>query len=46
MKARGLASPDLGDVLAMTFAVKVATRARSRRELIYRFPDMAQRWMH
>lgn len=26
MKARGLASPDLGDTLAMTFSVKVAPR--------------------
>src|SRR5215468_1708423 len=27
MKARGLASPDLGDTLAMTFAVKVAPQS-------------------
>ena len=27
-KARGLASPDLGDTLAMTFSVKVATRQK------------------
>jgi hypothetical protein len=27
MKARGLASPDLGDCLAMTFAVKVLPAA-------------------
>jgi hypothetical protein len=26
MKRRGLASPDLGDTLAMTFAVSVRTR--------------------
>ena len=28
MKARGLASPDCGDVLAMSFAVKVAQREK------------------
>ena len=28
MKSRGLASPDLGDCLAMSFAVKVAARQR------------------
>lgn len=30
MKARGLASPDSGDMFAMSFAVKVAVRPRSR----------------
>ena len=28
MKKRGLASPDCGDMLAMTFAVKVAAKKR------------------
>src|SRR5262249_52538949 len=31
MKARGLASPDLGDTLAMTFSVKVAPAAPKMR---------------
>jgi len=46
MKARGLASPDSGDVLAMTFAVKVAARRRAQQQLVYCFPgENNQRWM-
>ena len=39
MKRRGMASPDMGDMLAMTFSVKVA--ARKPIDLIQRFyePD-------
>jgi hypothetical protein len=44
MKARGLASPDSGDVLAMTLAVKVADRRKpTAQKLVYSFPDMGQR---
>ena len=32
MKSRGLASPDLGDTLAMTFAVNVNHRVRERKD--------------
>lgn len=46
MKARGLASPDSGDVLAMTFAVKVAARRKpAAQNLVYSFPEIGQRWM-
>jgi hypothetical protein len=45
MKARGCASPDLGDVLAMTFAAQVRSRHVPAPQLIYSFPDMQQRWM-
>ena len=44
MKDRGLASPDLGDALAMTFAVKVAARPKRKPQLIYTFPS-ANAWM-
>jgi hypothetical protein len=40
LKARGEASPDDGDTLAMTFAVKVAAKARPKYEnLVYSFPE-------
>ncbi len=46
MKGRGLASPDSGDTLAMTFAVRVAARQRPQAKLIYSFPNQSgQRWM-
>jgi len=32
MKKRGLASPDFGDTLAMTFAVNVNSRTRERKD--------------
>jgi hypothetical protein len=48
LKARGEASPDLGDCLAMSFAVKVASPAKpALQNLIYSFPGSdAGRWMH
>jgi hypothetical protein len=46
MKARGMASPDLGDTLAMTFAVKVAAREKPvLKNLLYSFPAVNLRWM-
>jgi hypothetical protein len=46
LKARGEASPDHGDCLAMTFAVKVAAKARPKyQNLVYSFPEVNQRWM-
>jgi hypothetical protein len=46
MKARGCASPDMGDVLAMTFAVKVRSGHVPAPHLIYSFPaEHSQRWM-
>jgi hypothetical protein len=47
LKARGLASPDDGDTLAMTFAVKVAAKARPKYgpELVYSFPERSLSWM-
>jgi len=40
MKARGCASPDMGDVLAMTFAVNVRARVKTPPpKLVYTFPD-------
>jgi hypothetical protein len=44
MKSRGLASPDLGDALSMTFAIKVLARPQRPSELVYSFPN-AQSWM-
>jgi hypothetical protein len=35
MKRRGLASPDLGDCLAMTFAVDIAFRSQRPSQLVY-----------
>jgi hypothetical protein len=47
MKARGCASPDMGDVLAMTFAVKVRFRSTAQPKLVYSgFPGSGpQAWM-
>jgi phage terminase large subunit len=46
LKARGEASPDDGDTLAMTFAVKIAARPKPQpQNLIYSFPGQVQRWM-
>lgn len=42
MKARGIDSPDLGDALAMTFAVKVAPKRKEAPQEIYFGSD---RWM-
>jgi hypothetical protein len=45
-KSRGLASPDLGDTLAMTFAVKVAARHKpAMKNLVYQFPSANLQWM-
>jgi len=44
MKHRGLASPDLGDCLAMTFGVDVACRTQRTSQLIYNFPS-PNSWM-
>lgn len=47
MKKRGLSSPDCGDMLAMTFAVKVTPLAveDQKPRVIYEFGDQAQAWM-
>jgi hypothetical protein len=46
MKSRGLASPDLGDCLAMSFGVKVMARPKPKAELIYAFPGShSTNWM-
>jgi len=51
MKARGMASPDLRDTLAMTFAVNVSARTRERKEWYeelarYRYRDPSpDAWM-
>ena len=51
MKARGLASPDLGDTLAMTFHVNLNQRIRERKEWYeelarYRYKnDSVDAWM-
>lgn len=42
MKARGVDSPDLGDALAMTFAVKVAPPRKKVEEFAYQGPNS---WM-
>ena len=44
MKRRGLASPDLGDRLAMTFAVDIAFRSQRPSQLVYHFPS-PNAWM-
>jgi hypothetical protein len=42
----GEASPDDGDTLAMTFAVKVAAKRRPKYgNLVYSFPELALSWM-
>jgi hypothetical protein len=46
MKKRGLASPDHGDMLAMTFSVKVAAKQR-RKEMRLVYPgQLDQSWMN
>jgi hypothetical protein len=47
LKARGLASPDLGDCLAMSFSVNVRAKQRPTKpqNLIYSFPNDTARWM-
>lgn len=46
MKLRGLASPDCGDCLAMTFAVKIAqTRQPAPDPNVYRMGDQNLSWM-
>jgi hypothetical protein len=48
LKGRGEASPDHGDTLAMTFAVKVAAKRRPKYgpNLIYGYPgQLNQSWM-
>jgi len=47
LKARGESSPDDGDTLAMTFAVKVAAKAKPKyQNLSYSFPSEGNlRWM-
>lgn len=46
MKKRGLSSPDCGDMLAMTFAVKVRARKRAVSEVRYVYPGQQdQSWM-
>jgi hypothetical protein len=44
MKARGCASPDLGDVLAMSLTVDVRSRRAPAPKLVYEFPNV-QAWM-
>ena len=45
MKKRGLSSPDTGDALAMTFAVRVSA-PRKQPKLQYSYPsEMGQKWM-
>ncbi len=44
MKSRGLASPDCGDFLAMTFAAKVAARALALKPR-YVYPGQQDGWM-
>ena len=47
LKARGESSPDDGDALAMTFAVKVAAKQKPKyQNLVYSFPsENTARWM-
>jgi hypothetical protein len=44
MKSRGLASPDLGDALAQTFAVRVAPKNMPR-AIPFRLPTGKDAWM-
>jgi hypothetical protein len=44
MKHRGRACPDLGDCLAMTFAVDIAFRTQRQSQLVYTFPSQ-NAWM-
>lgn len=46
MKLRGLASPDCGDMLAMTFAVKIAPRTKHEPIQEARYPnEQGESWM-
>jgi hypothetical protein len=46
MKSRGCASPDLGDTLALSFAVNVKSRRKATAQnLVYLFPEANLRWM-
>lgn len=45
MKARGLASPDCGDMLAMTFAVKVAPKEKPKQSVARRQGSDGLDWM-
>jgi hypothetical protein len=46
LKARGESSPDDGDALAMTFAVKVAAKQKPKYpNLVYSFGSENARWM-
>ncbi|MGH9404416.1 MAG: terminase [Terriglobia bacterium] len=45
MKARGLASPDRGDALAMTFAVDVKAKRKSQWDGATNCPPSANKWM-
>lgn len=46
MKKRGLSSPDVGDALAMTFAVNIRAKLKPKEEIQYRYPGQAaQSWM-
>jgi hypothetical protein len=46
MKSRGCASPDLGDVLAYTFAVKLRAKVKPKYDkLVYSFPERSLNWM-
>lgn len=46
MKKRGLSSPDAGDMLAMTFAVKIAPKPiEAREEMFYSEGSMEGAWM-
>jgi hypothetical protein len=44
MKARGLSSPDIGDCLAMSFAVKVMPKPKEMKPVVYS-TEMQQSWM-
>jgi hypothetical protein len=44
MKRRGFASPDLGDCIAMTFAVNIAVRTLRQSQIVYNFPSQNS-WM-
>src|SRR5262249_4476082 len=47
LKARGEASPDDGETLAMTFAVKVAAKQKPKyQNLVYSFGSETTRWLH
>lgn len=44
MKSRGLASPDMGDCLAMSFAVKVMAKPKEPKPVMYTH-EMSNSWM-